>query len=199
MTEKHDFTNEDIIKSINRLEEKINSFSEILQTFGLDIITQFGKNTHNLRILIDKINELDKTTIEIKGLTPQLTKIIDNQNIVESEIELMQSLIQRSSISLPQDELEIKNIERDITITKNKQVIRDKFNELIKQVDETDDKQIIKKKLEEIKEIIFELTGGHKITYEILQIISKLNNASSLTNSLKEIIKEKIGFWINKL
>jgi len=199
MTEKHDLTNEDIIKSINRLEEKINSFSEILQTFGLDIITQFGKNTHNLRILIDKINELDKTTIEIKGLTPQLTKIIDNQNIVESEIELMQSLIQRSSISLPQDELEIKNIERDITITKNKQVIRDKFNELIKQVDETDDKQIIKKKLEEIKEIIFELTGGHKITYEILQIISKLNNASSLTNSLKEIIKEKIGFWINKL
>jgi len=199
MTEKHDLTNEDIIKSINRLEEKINSFSEILQTFGLDIITQFGKNTHNLRILIDKINELDKTTIEIKGLTPQLTKIIDNQNIVESEIELMQSLIQRSSISLPQDELEIKNIERDITITKNKQVIRDQFTELIKQVDETDDKQIIKKKLEEIKEIIFELTGGHKITYEILQIISKLNNASSLTNSLKEIIKEKIGFWINKL
>ena len=105
MSDKEKLNPEDILKKIKNLDEKINSFSEILQKFGLDIITQFGKSTHNLKILIDKINDLDKSTIEIKGLTPQLSKIIDNQDILESELDLIKSLIQRSNISTPNNTL----------------------------------------------------------------------------------------------
>ncbi len=51
------------------------------------MITQFGKTTHNLRILIDKISDLDKATIQIKGLIPLLNRIIESQSILESEID----------------------------------------------------------------------------------------------------------------
>ena len=199
MTDNEKLNQEDILKKIKNLDEKINSFSEILQKFGLDIITQFGKSTHNLKILTDKINELDKSTIEIKGLTPQLSKIIDNQNILESELDLIKSLIQRSNISTPKNTNEVETIERNESITKNKQAIKAQFTEILNKMDDTDDNQLIKKELEQVKEKIFETTGGHKISYEISQVISKLNSASSLSDSLRNIVKEKIGFWMNKL
>lgn len=196
MTDKEKLNQEEILKKITTLNEKINNFSEILQKFGLDIITQFGKSTHNLKILIGKINELDKSTIEIKGLTPQLSKIIDNQNILESELDLIKSLIQRSNISTP---LEVEPIERNESITKNKQAIKDQFTDILNKIDNMDDNQLIKKELEQVKENIFETTGGHKISYEISQVISKLNSSSSLSDSLRNLVKEKIGFWMNKL
>ena len=199
MSDKEKLNQEDILKKIKNLDEKINSFSEILQKFGLDIITQFGKSTHNLKILIDKINEIDKSTIEIKGLTPQLSKIIDNQNILESELDLIKSLIQRSNISMPNNTLEVETIERNESITKNKQAIKAQFTDILNKIDNTDDSQLIKKELEQVKENIFETTGGHKISYEISQVISKLNSATSLSDSLRNLVKEKIGFWINKL
>jgi len=199
MTDEEKLNQEDILNKIKNLDEKINSFSEILQKFGLDIITQFGKSSHNLKILIDKINVLDKSTIEIKGLTPQLSKIIDNQNILESELDLIKSLIQRSNISTPKNTLEDETIERNESITKNKQAIKDQFTDLLNKIDNTDDIQLIKKELEQAKENIFETTGGHKISYEISQIISKLNSSSSLSDSVKNLVKEKIGFWMNKL
>ncbi len=182
-----------------KIIKKIEELSQILQKFGLDIITQFGKSAYNLRILTDKIDKLDKTTLDIKALLPKLNNIIDNQNILESEIDLLKSLIQRANISLPQNKLQNENIERDKSITKNKQIIKDQFTELIDEINKTNDIRLIKKQLEKIKENIFELTGGHKITYEISQVITKLNNASSLSESLKNYVKEKIGFFINKL
>jgi len=158
MTDEEKLNQEDILNKIKNLDEKINSFSEILQKFGLDIITQFGKSSHNLKILIDKINVLDKSTIEIKGLTPQLSKIIDNQNILESELDLIKSLIQRSNISTPKNTLEDETIERNESITKNKQAIKDQFTDLLNKIDNIDDTQLIKKELEQVKENIFETT-----------------------------------------
>ncbi len=199
MSNDEDLKLEDVVNLIKNIEDKINTFSQILQKFGLDIITQFGKTTHNIRILTDKINELDKSAIKIKGLTPQLTKIIDNQDILESDLDLIKSLIQRSNISQPQKDISINNVERDTSFTKSTQAIKNQLLEVLDEIEKADDKLYIIEKLEKIKENIFELTGGHKISYEISQEITKLNNASSLSASLKISIKEKIGFWLNKL
>ncbi len=199
MSNDEDLKLNDIVNLIKSLEDKINDFAQILQKFGLDIITQFGKTTHNLRILTEKIDELDKSTIKIKGLTPQLTKIIDNQDILESDLDLIKSLIQRLNISQPQKEIMIKNVESDVSITKSTQAIKNQLLELLDEIEKAEDKQNINEKLEKIKENIFELTGGHKISYEISQEITKLNNASSLSASLKISLKEKISFWLNKL
>ena len=110
MSNSDDSKQEEIIKKlIYNLDTKMDELSKILQKFGLDIITQIGKTTHNIKYLSDKIEDLDKATIKIKGLTPQLIKIIDNQNALETELGLIKSLIQ---IIIPHEESEI--IERDV-------------------------------------------------------------------------------------
>ena len=196
MSNSDESIQEGIIKLIRNLDNKMDELSKILQKFGLDIITQFGKTTHNLRILIDKLDNLDNATIKIKGLAPQLIKIIDNQNTIESELGLLKSLIQRIK---PQKEIESESIGRDVSITEIRQLILDQFAELILEIDNMDDIQLITTNLDTIKHRIFESLGGHKIPYEISKVINKLNNAKSLTEDIKNNLKEKIGFWINSL
>lgn len=190
---------ENIVKLIENINEKMNEFSSIIQKFGLDLITKMGQTNSKIKILTDKVEKLDKTTLDIKALLPKLTNIIDNQNILESELDLLKSLIQRSSTSLPQNELEKEIIERNESITINKQEVTNQFKELMKIINDTDEIQIVKNKLQKIKEDIFEFTGGHKILYEISQALNKMNNKESLSDSLKDDLKEKIEFWIAKL
>ena len=185
---------ENVKKLLKNMDKKMDELSNILQKFGLDLITKFGKTTHQVKYLSDKIEDLDKATIEIKGLTPQLIKIIDNQNALETELDLIKSLIQ--SIT-PHEKSE--SIERDNSITEIKQSISNQLSEFMFEMDNMKDIQLIKTYLESIKHKIFTSIGGHKISYEISQVINLLNNKKSLTEDLKNNIKEKIGFWINRL
>ena len=189
----------EIIDSIKKLDEKTDNLSEILQKFGLEMITQFGKTTHNLRILIDKISDLDKATIQIKGLIPLLNRIIESQSILESEIDLIKSLIQRENINITEEDLERGTISKNKLIRDNKEVITNKFSDLIKKIEKIEDIQTIKKELEDFKREFFELTGGHKILYEISKTITELENAESFSNEIKENLTEKIDIWISKL
>lgn len=198
MPTSDDLNLEEIAKLIKNLNEKMNEFSLIIQKFGLDIITKMGQTNSKIKMLTDKLDNLDKTTLDIKALLPKLTNIIDNQNILESEIDLLKSLIQRSSTSMPQNQLE-REIDRDESITINKQEITNQFNDLMKTLNDTDEIQQIINKLQKIKENIFEITGGHKILYEISQALNKMNNDESISESLRNDLKEKIEFWIAKL
>lgn len=198
MPTSDDLNLEEIAKLIKNLNEKMNEFSLIIQKFGLDIITKMGQTNSKIKMLTDKLDNLDKTTLDIKALLPKLTNIIDNQNIIESEIDLLKSLIQRSSTSMPQNQLE-REIDRDESITINKQEITNQFKDLMKTLNDTDEIQQIINKLQKIKENIFEITGGHKILYEISQALNKMNNDESISESLRNDLKEKIEFWIAKL
>lgn len=198
MPTSDDLNLEEIAKLIKNLNEKMNEFSLIIQKFGLDIITKMGQTNSKIKMLTDKLDNLDKTTLDIKALLPKLTNIIDNQNILESEIDLLKSLIQRSSTSMSQNQLE-REIDRDESITINKQEITNQFKDLVKTLNDTDEIQQIKNKLQKIKENIFEITGGHKILYEISLALNKMNNDESISESLRNDLKEKIEFWIAKL
>jgi DNA repair exonuclease SbcCD ATPase subunit len=198
MPTSDDLNQGDISKLIKNLNEKMNEFSSIIQKFGLDIITKMGQTNSKIKVLTDKVNKLDKATLDIKALLPKLNNIIDNQNILESEIDLLKSLIQRSSTSAPQNEFE-SEIERDESITLNKREITNQFKDLINMLNDTDEIQKIKNKLQKIKENIFEFTGGHKILYEISQVLNKINNEKSISESLRKDLAEKIEFWIVKI
>lgn len=189
---------EEIIKLIENLNKNINELSSNIQKFGLDLITKLGQTNSKIQMLTDKIEKLDKTTLDIKALQPKLNNIIDNQTILESDIELIKSLIQRTSTSYSPNHTEIEKIERDESITINKKEITNKFKDLLKFIEESNDLEKIKNNLEKLKERIFELTGGHKILYEISQCLSKMNNPESSSDTLKNQLKEKIEFWIVK-
>lgn len=187
---------ENIISEIN---EKLDLFSSILQKFGLDLITKLGKNESKLTILTDKIDDLAKATLDIKSFSPILNKLIDRQKNIEGELDLLKSLIQTSLQVEKTGQKEINAIERDESITLKFDMIKQQFKTFeydLEKIEQVDKVKII---LSKIKEDIFELTGGHRILYEISQVIKLLEGSASFDEELKSIIKEKIGFWINKL
>ena len=190
---------EDIINLIKEANEKLDKFASILEKFGLDIITKMGQTNLKINMLTDKIDELSKATIDVKALLPQLTNVIENQKILEAELDLIRTLIQKSNISFHPLEIESEEVERDTAATDKKQSIIDQFNMLKTKIDENTNPEYVIKILENIKEEIFVFTGGHRILYEIGQFINTLNGLDSLSEKINEELKEKITFWINKL
>jgi len=199
MTDTKEMNQKDVKGLLININEKLDSFSTILQKFGLDLITKLGKNESKLTMLTDKIEELAKATLDIKSFSPILNKLIDRQMIIESELDLLKSLIQKSVHINTNEELNKNIIERDESITHNFSLIKkefESFRENLAAIKETQKAKII---LSGIKEEIFELTGGHRILYEISQFIKLLDEKAPFDDELKSILHEKIGFWINKL
>lgn len=199
---------EDLSGSLKEFDKKMSAFSSILEKFGLDIITKMGQTNMKITQLTDKVEELYKATNEIKGLVPQLIKQINKESL-EDELNTIKSLIMNIT-STPSKKPEVENmIERDESATDKKDLIINQLNDLKANLENTDDPQAVKAVLEQIKEDIFEFTGGHRMLYEISQIITILDSANSLNDllnddkqspkSLKKHLEEKITFWINKL
>jgi Rad3-related DNA helicase len=209
MAEPNDLTLNDLSKSLKEFDEKIGAFSSILEKFGLDIITKMGQTNLKITKLTDKINELDKATIDIKSLIPQLSNVIENQKILENDLDLIKSLITNLTVSPSKKEGVENIIERNESATDKKESIITQLKALKEDLEDKDDPQAVKSILEKIKEEIFEFTGGHRILYEISQVINRLNSAKSLSDlfdaeepsseSIEKYLEEKIEFWINKL
>jgi len=121
------------------MKEKLDKFASILEKFGLDIITKMGQTNLNIKMLTDKINQLSEATIDVKALLPQLNNVIENQKILETELDLIRTLIQRSDISFRSKEMESEPIKRDTSATDKKQSIIEQFNALVKFLNENDD------------------------------------------------------------
>ena len=199
MEDKNDLDNENSTTFIKEAKEKIEKFTSILEKFGLDIITKMGETNLKINVLTDKINELSKATIDIKSLTPQLKNVIENQKILEAELDLIRSLIQRSEISLNSREVKSEEVDRDISATDKRESIIEKFDVLKNGIDDINNPESVIEQLENIKEDIFIFKGGHKILYEISQFVKKLNGLETIPDDIKDLLKEKIVFWINKL
>ena len=209
MAEPNDVKINDLSKSFKEFDEKMGAFSSILEKFGLDIITKMGQTNLKITQLTDKINEIDKATIDIKGLIPQLNNVIENQKTLEKDLDLIKSLITNITVSPSKKEGVKGVIERNESATDKKESIITQLSDLKADLKDIDDPQVVKSILEKIKEEIFEFTGGHRILYEISQVINRLNSAKSLSDlfdeekpsseSIEKYLEEKIEFWINKL
>jgi len=209
MVESMDQKKEDLSKSFEEFQSKMDLFSSILEKFGLDIITKMGQTNLKITQLTDKINALDKATIDIKSMIPQLSNVIENQKFLEDELDLIKSLLKNmGQISSKKKEVE-NSVDRDETATIKKDIILSQFNDLRENLEALEDPIVIKPILEQVKEDIFEFTGGHRILYEISQVVNRLNSASSLNDlmderdttskTIKDHLMEKITFWNNKL
>jgi len=166
---------ENLSGSLKEFDKKMSAFSSILEKFGLDIITKMGQTNMKITQLTDKVEELYKATNEIKGLVPQLIKQINKESL-EDELNTIKSLIMNIT-STPSKKPEVENtIERDESATDKKDLIINQLNDLKANLENTDDPQAVKAVLEQIKEDIFEFTGGHRMLYEISQIITILDS-----------------------
>ncbi|MBD3211629.1 MAG: hypothetical protein GF311_03395 [Candidatus Lokiarchaeota archaeon] len=195
MTENDDNMKDEY--STQDISERINEFSSILEKFGMDLITKLGKTNFNIKVLTDKVNDLNKATIDIKALIPKLNKIIEKQDTLETEIDLLKSLVLKKATSRAKDNEE--EIERDQSATDKKELIINKITTLKERIEDQENPEPLIAELDNIKDIIFEYTGGHKILYEISQLIKTLKTENEISDEIKEELKNKATYWTNKL
>jgi len=209
LSDSNNFIDDTLIKKFKDINERLDKFSSILEKFGLDIITKMGQTNLKITQLTDKVDELHKATIDIKGLSPQLSNVIENQKDLEKEVDLLKSLITNLKFAAPKMEPVKESIERDETATDKKELIISQLNRLKSTLGTKENSSEIISTLEKIKEEIFEFTGGHRILYEISQIINRLNTIDTLKDlydknnpnngTMEEYLIEKLTFWANKL
>lgn len=192
--------NDDNVKdkySTQDISERINEFSSILEKFGMDLITKLGKTNFNIKVLTDKVDDLNKATIDIKALIPKLNKIIEKQDTLETEIDLLKSLVLKKATSRAKDNEE--EIERDQSATDKKELIINKIKTLKEGIGNQENSETLIEELDKLKDIIFEYTGGHKILYEISQLIKTLKSENEISDEIKEELRNKATYWTNKL
>lgn len=200
---------EDLSSSLKEFDKKMTTFSSILEKFGLDVITKMGQTNLKITQLTDMVEDLNKSTIEIKGLKPQLSNVIQNQKLLEDEISLIKSLIINITAPPSKKSGVYNTIERDESATYRKDLIVNQINELEAKIEVHDNPQDIKAFLEQLRVDIFEFTGGHSMLSQFAQIITRLDSAISLddlmneqgttSKTIKSEIIEDIPNWINKL
>ncbi|TXT59951.1 MAG: hypothetical protein BAJALOKI2v1_150041 [Promethearchaeota archaeon] len=183
-----------LTQALKDIDERMNQFSSILEKFGMDLITKIGKLNNTIKMLIDKVNNLDKATLDVKSLKPKLNNIIENQKSLDSELELVKSLMQKSTTRAPvksSSEVEVKN-------EKELRTIDQQFNNLKRDLD-SQDTSSIKKDLETLKQNIFEQSGGNKILYDISKVIKELKDMDTISEEFKTQIRQKIEMWEGNL
>ncbi len=199
MSNANEGNKSELEKTLKKIDDSLNTVSNVLGKFGLDIITKIGQQNLKLSMVTDKIEELNKVTLDMKGLLPQLNNIIENQKILASELELVKSLIQGLKLPPSTVKSEVEGVGRDDSTIKGKEVVLMLFEDFKRKVDTANDVEGLSKNLEDLKTKTFEVLGGHRVLYEISQTVSKLNAEKTLTDSLKKQIRDKIAFWTNKI
>jgi len=168
-------------KSIN---EKIDSFGQILQKFGLELIQSIGEMKHTLNILTEKIDKVESEIIKIKGLKNQLqeenkfkSEILDEIGQIKSMGTILTSKLAELSSKGVLSLSNKKTFENPLQIfdfcqkkISNKNI---SLHELI---------DVIKK----TKEELYVLTGGHKILFELGSFERILKPDSDFSDKEKE-------------
>jgi len=169
------------------LEEKIDSFGQILQKFGLELIQSIGEMKHTLNILTKKIDKVESEIINIKGLKNQLqeenkfkSEILDEMGKIKS----MGNIFSSKGVLTLSNKKTFENPIQVLDFCQNK--ISNKsisMHELI---------GVIKK----TKEELYVLTGGHKILFELGSFERKLKPDSDFTDKEKEEFIEDLQIKI---
>ena len=179
---------------IEKIENKINKFSEILQNFGLDLIQTIGGLKHDVGILSNKIENIDKSIIELKGIKTQLHETIKIQREWQKEISDIKALIR--SINQKYGVNQISQNEASVNYSKINETPLDVLEKFKDNVANAKDVASIYSAIKNTKERIFILTGGHKILFELRAYEQKAKRDSNIHfTSFKETILQKINEW----
>jgi len=179
------------------LEEKIDSFGQILQKFGLELIQSIGEMKHTLNILSKKIDRVESEIINIKGLKNQLqeenkfkSEILDEMGTIKSMGNILTSKLEEFS-------------SKGVLTLSNKKKFENPIQVLNYCQNELSNKSISMRELigviKKTKEELYVLTGGHKILFELGSFARKLKPDSDFSDKEKEEfienLQDKIQDW----
>ncbi len=173
------------------LEKKIDVILAAVQNFGLNFIQKMGELKHTLGVLSDQVEKMNKALIAVKGLEPKLDEVTTMKKELLSELHYLQSQIKTSSFK-NSDVIKMKVDDESQHHINLLEAFKYNLRSYSKIPDLTRD-------LEDLKKKIYEITGGHRVLFEIGEMIKHLSQQDTLTESDLENLEEKITFWSNKL
>jgi hypothetical protein len=172
-------------------EKKIDTILEAIQNFGLNFIQKIGELKHNIGVLTDQMEKMNKALISVKGLEPKISEISSMKKEILGELHYLQSQIKTSSYK-NSDIIKMKSEDESLEYINLLKKFKAKININSKISELTSD-------LEEIKKNIYEITGGHRVLFDMGETIKAFNEKINLSESDLNHLEEKITFWINKL
>jgi len=173
------------------LEKKVDVILEAVQSFGLNFIQKIGELKHSIGILTDQMEKMNKALITVKGLEPKIEEIGTMKKELISELHYLQSQIKTSSFK-NSDIIKMKGDDESAEHLEILESFRQNLENYSKIPELTKD-------LEDVKKKIYEITGGHRVLFEIGETIKEFNQKDSLSESDLNNLEEKIAFWLNKL
>lgn len=177
-----------------RLNDKMDTVVQVVQDFGLSFIQNIGSLKHDLQILTDQVETLNKTMIDIKGLGVQIEEINKRNESYQEEIKTIKSLIKSIKMAgKPTTEVKVSAGAKNDA---NSEKLIEDFAEKIPNFTKLDD---LVNDLEKLKEEIFKITGGHRILFEINKEIQNLKKAEVIEDVQLDNLQEKAKFWMNKI
>jgi hypothetical protein len=175
----------------NRIEKKIDVILQAVQNFGLNFIQKIGELKHSISVLTDQMEKMNKALISVKGLEPKISEISSMKKEILGELHYLQSQIKTTTFKNA-DIIKMKTDDESLEYIE----LLKKFNTNIRTYTHIPD---LTSDLEEIKKKIYEITGGHRVLFDMGETIKEFNAKENLSESDLNRLEEKISFWINKL
>ena len=175
----------------NSDEKKLNAILKAVQSFGLNFIEKMGELKHTMGVLSDQVEKMNKALITVKGLEPKIDEISKMKQEIFSELHLMQSMI-KASTHKNSDIIKMKSDDGVL----DHLIMLQTFKTNIQKYTET---SILANDLEKAKNKIYEITGGHRVLFEMGEIINQYRQKESLSEPDIRMLEEKVTFWLNKL
>ena len=175
----------------DKLEKKIDVILEAVQNFGLNFIQKIGELKHSISVLTDQMEKMNKALITVKGLEPKISEISSMKKDLLSELHYLQSQIKTSSFK-NSDIIKMKSEDESL---EHIELLKD-FG---KKIESYSSISALTNDLDAVKKKIYEITGGHRILFDMGETIKEFSQKEVLSDSDLEKLKDKVSFWRNKL
>lgn len=180
--------------TIRELNEKMDTVVKVVQDFGLTFIQNIGSLKHEMQVLTDQVDNLNKIMLDMKGLGVKIDEINKRNKRYQEDIKHIKSLI--SSIKMGSKSA--TQIEISPKADENK-TARDYLADFSDSISEIRTSKELVDTLEDLKETLFKITGGHRILFEINKEINAFKKIEELNDDKRDELGEKVQFWINKI
>ena len=200
---------ENVEKSLQSVEKKVEKFTDILEKFGLNLIQTLGKTNHQLGILTEKIEKMEKDLVDVKGFGPKFQEISMLRMEFQAENKNVRAQLTNMANKLefghpPQDfrqsteqgsQSQSQSQSRSNSKPKSPLEVLEAFKT---QVKETDSKADLHQYISSVREQLYLLTGGHKILMELRTFEHKLQSIENYEASkaaFQSNLVKKIAEW----
>ena len=202
---------ENVEKSLQSVEKKVEKFTDILEKFGLNLIQTLGKTNHQLGILTEKIEKMEKDLVDVKGFGPKFQEIsmlrmefqAENKNVRAQLTNMANKLefghppqdFRQSTEQGSQSQSQSNSNSKPKPKPKSPLEVLEAFKT---QVKEAKAKTDLHQYISSVREQLYLLTGGHKILMELRTSEHKLQSIENYEASKADFqsnLVKKIAEW----